>query len=289
MHSKELGDTGLRIPEIGLGTWKYSGGAEPLLAGIDRGACFIDTAEAYETEEIVGEVIRNCRARVFVATKALPRNFTRKGLVAAAERSLQRLRSDYIDLYQLHWPNYTIPIGEPMGAMEELVQSGKIRFIGVSNFSIEELAKAQAALSRFRIVTNQVRYSLIERTIEPNLLKHCQKNRITIIAYSPLGMGLARIRAADPEGALPRVTAAVGKTYAQVALNWCIAKENVVAIPKASSVEHVLEDCAASGWTLPSAEAQLLEDKIRFRRRGILESFFRRRARHALQLIGRQM
>jgi diketogulonate reductase-like aldo/keto reductase len=148
MDSKKLGATSVRVPDIGLGTWKYAGGVAPLRAGMECGACLIDTAESYGTEEIVGQAIRGNREQVFVATKALPRNFQKAHLISAAERSLRRLGTDYIDLYQLHWPNYAIPIEETMSAMETLVDAGKVRHIGVSNFNVPELRRAQAAMSR---------------------------------------------------------------------------------------------------------------------------------------------
>ena len=287
MSLKELANTGVRLPEIGFGTWNYSGGVEPLQAAIAYGSCLIDTAEAYGTEEIVGKAIKGQRNRVFLATKVLPRNFKRRDLVAAAERSLRRLGTDHIDLYQLHWPNLTIPIEETMRGMEELVDAGKVRFIGVSNFSVRDLMNAQAALRKQRIVSNQVRYSLVERTIEGGLLQYCQKNGITVIAYSPLAMGLENIRAADPEGVLRKVAEASCKSEAQVTLNWCIRNENVIAIPKASSVEHVVENIGASGWKLQPQLARLLEDRIRYRRRGPLEMRARRVVRWGMQKLGR--
>jgi diketogulonate reductase-like aldo/keto reductase len=286
MLLRELGNTGIRLPEIGFGTWNYNGGVEPLRAAIECGARLIDTAESYGTEEIVGEAIKGRRHQVFLATKVLPRNFRRRDLIAAAERSLRRLGTDHIDLYQLHWPNLAIPIEEPMRGMEELVDAGKVRFIGVSNFSVRDLVNAQAPLPRQRIVANQVRYSLIERTIEGGLLKYCQKNGITVIAYSPLAMGLGNIRTADPEGALRKAGEASGKSEAQIALNWCIRHENVIAIPKASSVEHVVENMGASGWTLRPDLARLLEDRIRYRRRGPIETYARRAVRWGMQKLG---
>jgi diketogulonate reductase-like aldo/keto reductase len=285
--SKEQANRGIRLPEIGFGTWNYRGGVEPVRAAIECGARLIDTAESYGTEEIVGEAIKGRRHQVFLATKVLPRNFRRRDLIAAAERSLRRLGTDHIDLYQLHWPNLAIPIEEPMRGMEELVDAGKVRFIGVSNFSVRDLVNAQAALSRQRIATNQVRYSLIERTIEGGLLEYCQKNGITVIAYSPLAMGLENIRAGDPEGVLRKAAEASGKSEAQVALNWCISNENVVAIPKASSVEHVVENMGASGWTLRPDLARLLENRIRYRHRGALEMRARRVVRWGMQKLGR--
>jgi diketogulonate reductase-like aldo/keto reductase len=171
--------------------------------------------------------------------------------------------------------------------MEELVDAGKVRFIGVSNFSVRDLVNAQAALSRHRIVANQVRYNLIERTIEGGLLEYCRKSGITVIAYSPLAMGLANIRAADPEGVLRKAAEATCKSDAQVALNWCIRRENVIAIPKASSVEHLVENMGASGWKLDAELARLLEDRIRYRRRGPLELRARRVVRWGMQKLGR--
>jgi diketogulonate reductase-like aldo/keto reductase len=287
MLSKELANTGVRVPELGFGTWNYKEGVEPLRAAMEFGACFIDTAEAYGTEEIVGQAIKGQRSRVFLATKVSPRNFKWRDLVAAAERSLNRLGTDYIDLYQLHWPNLVIPVEEPMRGMEVLVDAGKVRFIGVSNFSVRDLKKAQAALPHQRIVSNQVRYSLIERTIEGGLLRYCQENQITVIAYSPLATGLANIRSMDPKHVLRTVAEASAKSEAQVALNWCISKENVIAIPKASTVAHVLENLGASGWKPQPELAHLLESKIRYRRRGPLELNARRAVRRGMQMLGR--
>ena len=189
MNYKELATTVIELPELALGTWRHQGGVEALLAGIDLGAKFIDTAESYGTEEVVGAAIKGIRSRVFLATKVSPRHFRREEVIRAAESSLRRLQTDHIDLYQLHWPNYTVPIAETMGAMEELVGMGKVRFIGVSNFSAREIEKAQVSLSKAKIVSNQVRYSLVDRTIEYGLLQYCEAKKITILAFSPLASG----------------------------------------------------------------------------------------------------
>jgi len=286
VNCKKFAATGLMIPEIGLGTWQYRGGVDPLRRGIELGACFVDTAEAYGTEEIVGEAIRGGRDRVFLATKALPRHFRRGDLLRAADQSLARLKTDYIDLYQLHWPNYTVPLEETMAAMEELVDQGKVRFIGVSNFSVTDLKEAQAVLARHRIVSNQVRYNLIERTVECGLLRYCQEHDITVIAYSPLARALSHIKGRDRDQVLRRVSATTGKSEPQVALNWCISKDAVIAIPKASSIDHVEEDCGASGWRLSSQQIDLLDRGIKFRRRGFAEVALRRMARSCLQRLG---
>lgn len=287
MRYKQLGETDLMVPEVGLGTLHYRGGLEPLRKGIELGACLIDTAEAYGTEEVVGQAIRGLRNRVIIATKVLPRNFRRVDLLRAADRSLQQLKTDCIDLYQLHWPNAAVPIAETMGVMEELVEKGKIRYIGVSNFSVTELKHAQAALSRNRIVSNQVRYNLVERSIEGSLLHYCRRARITIIAFSPLARGISFIRQNDPNGILGQVARSAGRSEAQVALNWCIAKEEIIAIPKADLVEHMRENVEASDWRLAPEQMALLDSEIRFRRRGPIEGVLRRFTRSALQRMGR--
>jgi len=289
MICKVLGNTNICLPEVGLGTWNYKGGAEPLRRGIALGACLIDTAESYGTEEIVGEAVKGRRQSVFLATKASPRHFRFQDLVLAADQSLRRLRTDYIDLYQLHWPNCAVPIEETMAAMERLVELGKIRFIGVSNFSASELLKAQAALSKNRIISNQVRYSLVERTIERGVLPYCKQNQISVIAFSPLATGLQNIKRRDPRNALGKVGTLVGKTEAQVSLNWCLRHESVVVIPTAASVDHGIENCGASGWRLSPQQIKLLDLNIGFRCRRGPELFLRKIARCALQRFGHNL
>jgi diketogulonate reductase-like aldo/keto reductase len=150
-----------------------------------------------------------------------------------------------------------------------------------------ELKKAVAAMRRHKIVSNQVRYSLIERTIESGLLSYCQKNRISILAFSPLGGGIQNIRYSDPSGALVMVAAATGKTEAQVALNWCIAKEGVIALTKSDSPERLAEDCAASGWRLSPEHLRALDEGIKYRQRGAIELALRRTARRIYAWRGR--
>jgi diketogulonate reductase-like aldo/keto reductase len=286
MNQKELGKTGIQLPEIGLGTWQYRGGVEPIRKAIVVGSSLVDTAESYCTEEIVGEAVKQLRNCVFIATKVSPRHFRHPDVLMAADKSLERLRTDYIDLYQLHWPNYAVPIEETMGAMEELVDKGKIRYIGVSNFSVSQLRKAQVALSKYHVASNQVCYSLVDRSVEVSLLRYCAENKITVIAYSPLGHGINYIKEKDPRAILSKVAGLAGKTEAQVALNWCIWRENVIAIPKASSVDHVVQNCHASGWRLSPEQKRLLEEGVKFRRRGRAEAALRQAARAILQRLG---
>jgi diketogulonate reductase-like aldo/keto reductase len=285
MWTKELGRTGVRIPEIGFGTWNYSGGAGPIRKAFDLGACLIDTAEYYGNEDLVGEAIRGIRDRVFLATKVSPDHFSRSALLRSADESLRRLRIDSIDLYQLHWPSRTVPIEETMEAMEELVDRGKVRFIGVSNFSLRQLKRAQAAQRRHRIVSNQMRYNLIDRSIEQQLLAHCRADGISVIAYSPLARGIPNILARDPRGVLRQIAGVTGKTPAQVALNWCVSQDGVIAIPKANAVERVEENCRASGWRLSSEHLRMLREGIRFERRGPLEAALRGLAWNILRRV----
>jgi diketogulonate reductase-like aldo/keto reductase len=289
MNLKQLEDTGVQVSELALGTWQYKGGVEPLRAGIELGACFIDTAEAYGTETVVGQAIRGIRERVFLASKVSPRHFRRLDVIKAAECSLKQLGTDYLDLYQLHWPNYTVPIGETMSAMERLVETGKVRFIGVSNFTVAELRRAQSVLSTARIVSNQVRYSLADRTPEDGLLQYCDAHEIRLLAFSPLATDFENMRRCDPGDALGQVAGAVGKTRAQVALSWCLSRAGVIAIFKANKVEHVRENCAVSGWELSAEHRQFLETRIRHSRRSRPERFVRRVARRALQYAGRNL
>ena len=281
MDERELSRTGVRIPEVGLGTWMYQGGPDVLRQGIEAGAAFIDTAEYYGNEEVVGKAIQGLREKVFVATKT--HHWKHSEVMVAAETSLRQLGIDSIDLYQLHWPNASAPIGETMGAMEQLVEEGKVRHIGVSNFTVRELVDAGAALSKHRIVANQVRYSLADRTIETELLPYCREHGVTVIAYSPLSGTFSALLKADPADALGAVALDTGKTRAQVALNWCLRWPEVVVIPKTDSIEHAIEDCGASGWSLSEDQAAFLGGAIACRRRGKLEIASRALVRRSIQ------
>jgi len=288
VNSKKLGGTQVQVPELGLGTWQYRGGIEPLRIGIELGARLIDTAEVYGTEALVGEAIRGLRDRVFLASKVSPRHFRYNDVIRAAECSLQQLKTDYLDLYQLHWPNYTVPIAETMSAMERLVEMGKIRFIGVSNFTVAELRRAQAQLSKSRIVSNQVRYSLVDRSPEQELLRYCESNQISLLAFSPLATGLDHLRNSDREDTLGRIASSIGRTRAQVALNWCVSHPSVIAIFKADKIDHVSENCAASGWSLTKEQCEFLETGVvRHRSQSRSEQFVRRLVRRAKHYAGR--
>lgn len=271
-----------------MGTWDYNAGPVPLRKGLEAGVLFIDTAESYGTEQVVGEAVRGMRQRVFIATKVSPENFREADLRKALDRSLTRLGLDYIDLLQLHQPNPSIPITETVGALEDLVDAGKVRFLGVSNFSLVQFQKAQKAARKHPIVSNQVRYNIIDRTIEKDLLQYCQATGATVIAYSPLGRGLGRIRDCDPNGVIESIGRLTGRSPAQIAINWCLCKDGVVAIPKGSSEQHVLDNCGASGWRLTAERIRELDANIRYRHRTRFDVLVRNALPGPLQTFARR-
>ncbi|MEM3841211.1 MAG: aldo/keto reductase [Candidatus Micrarchaeaceae archaeon] len=248
MITKELGNTGEHIPSIGIGTWKMGvdikGEIEGIRYAIANGADLIDTAEMYATEELVGEAIAGSEA--FIATKVSPHHFHKDDVIKACNSSLSKLGIKQIDLYQLHWPNKSIPISETMSAMEQLVKEGKIRYIGVSNFSIEELEEAQSVLKSNEIVSNQVEYSVLVRSPKKGLLRYMQRNHITLIAYSPLARGaIFSKKYAQVLNKLEEVGAKYGISGAQTALSWLVSQDNVVAIPKATGINHTAQNIKA--------------------------------------------
>jgi diketogulonate reductase-like aldo/keto reductase len=263
MELKPLGTTDVLVPEIGLGTWKYKGGPEPLRRGLSLGALLIDTAEIYGTEDTVGQAIAGRREEVFLATKVAGNHLQHDEVLRAAEASLRRLGTDVIDLYQIHWPSTHVPLQETMRAMETLVTRGQVRYIGVSNFSVRDLRQAQAAMTHYPLVANQVLYNLNRREIEQDVLPYCQTHNMTILAYTPLDDGrLAkepRLRSRPGMQVLAQVASEVQKTLAQVALRWCLSRPNVIVIPKSNSLERTTENCQAAGWTLSPEQVQRLD------------------------------
>jgi len=263
MRYKKLGSTDIRIPAIGQGCMGVGGylsrdGADDaarvktLRLGIELGMTFIDTAEAYgngHSEELVGRAVRGIRDKVFIATKFSPEHNSYDNVLQSAEGSLRRLNTEYIDLYQVHWPNPGIPLSETMRAMTELLKSGKIRYAGVSNFSIRELKEAQAALPEDEIVSIQVEYNLFDRSIESGILPYCESQSMTAIAYSPLDQGKIA-GGGDKVKTLQKIAGKYDKTEAQVALNWLTSHPSVVAIPKAASPGHVKENASAADFEL---------------------------------------
>jgi diketogulonate reductase-like aldo/keto reductase len=269
MKFKNIGNTNEKISEIGIGTWKMgidiNHEINAIKLGIKNGINFIDTAELYGTEYLVSKSIKNIeRENVFIATKVSPHHFHYNDVIKACNNSLKNLNIKQIDLYQLHWPNYNIEISETMKAMEKLVDDGKIRYIGVSNFTLKELDGAQNAMKKYNIVSNQVEYNIITRGIEKDLLKYCEKEKITIIAYSPLARGSLFSKKYYK---LYQFLDTIGKKYkksaTQTALNFIISGKNAIAIPKASSEKHVIENIGASGWKLNKRDLEQIENFLK--------------------------
>jgi diketogulonate reductase-like aldo/keto reductase len=259
MISKPFGRTGVLLPVIGQGTWgmgenasRASEETKALRLGIDLGMTHIDTAEMYgggRTEDWLKSALAGLREKVFLTSKVLPSNASYSGTIQACERSLRRMGTDRLDLYLLHWSSH-YPIEDTMRALEDLVRSGKTRFVGVSNLDTGELREAEAALSREMMACNQVCYHMKARGIEFSLIPHCADQGIAVVGYSPFGNGpFVDLRSKGGE-VLQKVAAGHGKTPRQVALNFLSRLEAVFTIPKAATPDHVRENAGSVGLEL---------------------------------------
>ena len=255
------------MPVIGQGTWHVGEDKRirkdevvALKLGIELGLTHIDTAEMYAdgaSEGIVAEAIAGQRDQIFIATKVLPSNASRKGTLAACERSLKRLRTDHVDLYLLHWWSDQHPIGDTMRAMADLVAAGKTRFVGVSNFDVEQMRAAQAALGTIPLACNQVLYHLRHRDIEKDIVSHCERERIAVVGYTPLARG------GFMRGAVADIAKRLGKTPRQVALNFLTRRPSLFTIPKAARPEHVRENAGALDFTLSPQDLSAIDAESR--------------------------
>ena len=250
------------IPVLGLGTWGMgearTRGADMVAAlalGLDLGMTLIDTAEMYGeggAEEVVGKAIAGRRDEVFLVSKVYPHNATRRGTVAACERSLKRLATDRIDLYLLHWRG-EVPLAETLEGFETLRRSGKIRHFGVSNFDIDDMRELWRLVGGDRVETNQLLYNLGRRGIEWELLPQLRRHHVPVMAYSPIEQG----RLLGKRG-LAAIAKRRGATPAQIALAWLLHQEGVIAIPKAARPQHIRENRGALDLTLsPQDMAEL--------------------------------
>ncbi|ESX96951.1 aldo/keto reductase [Mesorhizobium sp. LNJC403B00] len=241
--------SGEAVQVLGQGTWKMgedsrrrAGEVNALKLGLDLGMTLIDTAEMYASggaEEVVAEAIAGRRDELFLVSKVLPSNASRAGVARACENSLKRLRTDRIDLYLLHWPG-SVPLSETVEAFEALKEAGKIRHWGVSNFDTDEMEELTGLSSGDHVQTNQVLYNLSRRGPEFDLAPWSRQRGIPLMAYSPVEQGaLAR------NSRLETIAARHNATAAQIALAWVMAQPGVIAIPKASSQEHVRQNFAA--------------------------------------------
>jgi diketogulonate reductase-like aldo/keto reductase len=255
--------SGETVPVLGQGTWymgdeanRRAGEIASLRLGLDLGMTLIDTAEMYgngASEKLVGEAIAGRRNEVFLVSKVLPSNASRAGTIAACENSLRRLGTDHIDLYLLHWRG-RVPFAETIGAFEALQDAGKIRHWGVSNMDVDDTREMLNATGGDAMSTNQVLYNLTRRGIEYDLLPQSQARGLPLMAYSPIEQGrLAEYPEvqdiADKHGVMP----------AQVALAWVLRQQGVIAIPKASSTEHVRENHAALNLQLTADDLEELD------------------------------
>ncbi len=248
--STELPD-GTRVPALGQGTWHMGENrqsaekeADALRLGIDLGMTLIDTAEMYGeggAERVVARAIAGRRDEVFIVSKVYPHNASRRGVPAACERSLQRLGTEEIDLYLLHWRGST-PLAETVEAFEALRAGGKIRYWGVSNFDADDMAELSTLPNGRHCATDQVLYNPDVRGIEFDLLAWCEQHRLPIMAYSPIGQAGRLLKSR----ALVEVARRHKATPAQVAIAWCLRRPGVICIPKASDAEHVRQNAAAA-------------------------------------------
>ncbi len=262
MEWRPFGWTGEQVAVVGQGTWKLPRGrrsVQALRLGLDLGMTHVDAAEMYANEEVVGEAIAGRRKEVFLASKVLPSHASRTGTRNACEQSLRRLGTDHLDLYLLHWRG-SIPIEETMAAMEDLVERGLTRYIGVSNFDVHELEEAQRALTKQKIVSNQVLYHLEDRGIERKLIPYCAKHGIAIVAYSPFGHDSFPGPHTPGGRLLKQIGARYGKTPHQVALRFLTRYDNVFVIPKAARTEHVIENSGGVGWQLSKEDIALIDE-----------------------------
>jgi diketogulonate reductase-like aldo/keto reductase len=267
MRTHPFGTTGIPVAVIGQGTWNIGDvqrradeEIRALRTGIDLGMTHIDTAEMYgsgKAEALVARAIEGRRHDVFLASKVLPSNASFQDTIAACERSLSRLKTDYLDLYLLHWWSEKHPVEETMSALEQLVDSGKVRFIGVSNLEIPQLQQALRALTRHKIACNQVCYHLEARGIEFSLIPWCESHGIAVVGYSPFGSGrfTQKGRHAD---VLSRIGTRHGKTLRQVALNFL--SRRCFTIPKSSRPEHTRENAGAADWELTREDLDKIEE-----------------------------
>ncbi len=253
---------GNRVPALGQGTWhmgqdgrEAAQEAKALRAGIDLGMTLIDTAEMYAeggAEEVVADAIAGRRDEVFLVTKVYPHNASRRGLPAALERSLRRLKTDVVDLYLLHWRG-SVPLADTVEAMERMRAAGRIRRWGVSNLDVDDLEELGTALAD--CATDQVLYNLDNRGIEFDLLPFCRRRGMPVMAYTPLGQAGRMLH--DP--ALGAVARRHGVTPAQAALAWTLRADGVISIPKASRPGHVRLNAAARDIVLTAEDAAALD------------------------------
>jgi diketogulonate reductase-like aldo/keto reductase len=264
MERRRFGPLADPVAVVGQGTWqldarKRRAAVTALRRGLDLGMTHVDTAEMYgPAEEIIAEAIAGRRDEVFLVSKVLPRNASRRGTIAACERSLRRLETDRLDAYLLHWRGEH-PLADTIAAFEDLVAAGKIRAWGVSNFDVADLEEAYAIAGDGRIVCNQVLYHLKERTIEHEVVPWCERRGVAVVGYSPFGSGSFPGPRSAGGRVLQEIADAHGATPRQVALGFLTRQPSLFAIPKAANPEHVAENAGAADLALSEHEVARLD------------------------------
>jgi diketogulonate reductase-like aldo/keto reductase len=264
MKSRQFGSGGPPVAVIGQGTWYIDRGnrqsaVAALRRGIDLGMTHIDTAEMYgDAELVIAEAVAGRRSEVFLVSKVLPSNASRRGTVAACERSLRRLKTDRLDCYLLHWRG-SYPLAETVAAFEELLSAGKIRRWGVSNFDAGDLDEMLDVAGEGRIGCNQVLYHLRERAIEHAVIPWCRQHGTAVVAYSPFGHDDFPSPRSEAGAVLQTIAEAHGTSPRQVALAFLTREASVFAIPKASTPEHAADNAAAGELVLGRDEIAVLD------------------------------
>ena len=264
MRHNPFGHTTRDVSVIGQGTWYIdhsdrAAAVRALRAGLDAGMSHIDTAEMYgDAELVIAEAIADRRDEVFLVSKVLPSNASRKGTIAACERSLKRLGTDRLDCYLLHWRGQ-VPLAETVAAFGELKAAGKIASWGVSNFDVDDLNELSKLAGKGAIACNQVLYHLQERAIEHRVIPWCESHGVAVAAYSPFGHNDFPSMRSPGGKILQQIADAHQATPRQVALAFLIRRPSVFAIPKASSAAHAADNAAASALTLSAAELADIE------------------------------
>jgi diketogulonate reductase-like aldo/keto reductase len=259
VRQQTFGAHGTDVSVIGQGTWYIDHGdraaaVAALRRGLDLGMTHIDTAEMYgDAEPVVADAIAGRRDEVFLVSKVLPSNASRRGTIAACERSLKRLNTDRLDGYLLHWRGQT-PLADTVAAFEELKSAGKIRSWGVSNFDADDLGALLKVAGKGAIACNQVLYHLQERAIEHRVVPWCEKHGVAVVAYSPFGHNDFPASRSQAGQLLQRIADAHQATSRQVALAFLTRRPSVFAIPKASSAAHAADNAAAGALTLGESD-----------------------------------
>jgi diketogulonate reductase-like aldo/keto reductase len=264
MRQQPFGSGGPQVSVVGQGTWYIDRGdrkraVAALRRGVDLGMTHIDTAEMYgDAELVIAEAIAGRRDEIFLVSKVLPSNASRRGTITACERSLKRLQTDRLDCYLLHWRG-SYPLAETVAAFEELQSAGKIRSWGVSNFDTGDLDEMLAVAGQGRIACNQVLYHLQERAIEHAVIPWCRQHGTAVVAYSPFGHDDFPSPRSKAGAVLQKIADAHGASPRQVALSFLTRDAPVFAIPKASSEDHAAENAAAGDLVLGGDEIAALD------------------------------